>query len=243
MKKLLLTVTVFVAVITAARAEIIDDPLHGYCSAGCADNGTNTPIGSNPPQNFGFTVSPGAQTGDLTLDFLIPDTAPIPALFGGIHITGADTATAKLFSTTAWTTGTLATYLGLTASPNNPIGAYLPSSQSILSDPLLSGFFVFQADVGTQTLPGPSGTPPLFDIDKFAQGGYIVGFLNTGTGDIATANSGALFETTSGNTINPLIPGVPEPSTWAMMILGFAGVGFMAYRRSRKDNNLALAAA
>jgi hypothetical protein len=24
---------------------------------------------------------------------------------------------------------------------------------------------------------------------------------------------------------------VPEPSTWAMMILGFAGLGFMAYRR------------
>jgi hypothetical protein len=24
---------------------------------------------------------------------------------------------------------------------------------------------------------------------------------------------------------------VPEPSTWAMLILGFAGVGFMAYRR------------
>jgi hypothetical protein len=27
---------------------------------------------------------------------------------------------------------------------------------------------------------------------------------------------------------------VPEPSTWAMMILGFAGVGFMAYRRKAK---------
>jgi hypothetical protein len=24
---------------------------------------------------------------------------------------------------------------------------------------------------------------------------------------------------------------VPEPSTWAMMILGFCGLGFMAYRR------------
>jgi hypothetical protein len=34
---------------------------------------------------------------------------------------------------------------------------------------------------------------------------------------------------------------VPEPSTCAMMILGFAGVGFMAYRR-RKDSTLALAA-
>jgi|SRR5688572_12284010 len=32
-----------------------------------------------------------------------------------------------------------------------------------------------------------------------------------------------------------LTAAVPEPSTWAMMFIGFAGVGFMAYRRSRKD--------
>jgi PEP-CTERM motif len=31
------------------------------------------------------------------------------------------------------------------------------------------------------------------------------------------------------------INAVPEPSTWAMMILGFAGVGFMAYRRKSKQ--------
>jgi hypothetical protein len=30
------------------------------------------------------------------------------------------------------------------------------------------------------------------------------------------------------------ITAVPEPSTWAMMILGFAGVGFIAYRRKAK---------
>ena len=33
--------------------------------------------------------------------------------------------------------------------------------------------------------------------------------------------------------------GVPEPSTWAMMILGFAGVGFMAYRRKSKPSLIA----
>jgi hypothetical protein len=27
---------------------------------------------------------------------------------------------------------------------------------------------------------------------------------------------------------------VPEPSTWGMMLLGFAGIGFMAYRRKSK---------
>ncbi len=30
------------------------------------------------------------------------------------------------------------------------------------------------------------------------------------------------------------VAAVPEPSTWAMMILGFAGVSFMAYRRKSK---------
>jgi hypothetical protein len=28
---------------------------------------------------------------------------------------------------------------------------------------------------------------------------------------------------------------VPEPSTWAMMLIGFAGLGFIAYRRTKKS--------
>jgi PEP-CTERM motif len=35
------------------------------------------------------------------------------------------------------------------------------------------------------------------------------------------------------------VSAVPEPSTWAMMILGFAGVGFVAYRRKSKPAYLA----
>jgi hypothetical protein len=30
------------------------------------------------------------------------------------------------------------------------------------------------------------------------------------------------------------VAAVPEPSTWAMMIMGFAGIGFMTYRRKNK---------
>lgn len=36
------------------------------------------------------------------------------------------------------------------------------------------------------------------------------------------------------------VTAIPEPSTWAMMILGFVGVGFMAYRR--RNQTLALSA-
>ena len=35
-------------------------------------------------------------------------------------------------------------------------------------------------------------------------------------------------------TTSQITSGVPEPSTWAMMILGFFGVGFIAYRRKDK---------
>ena len=35
-------------------------------------------------------------------------------------------------------------------------------------------------------------------------------------------------------TLTNSVSGVPEPSTWAMMLLGFGGLGFAGYRRSRK---------
>ena len=45
----------------------------------------------------------------------------------------------------------------------------------------------------------------------------------TAGGDLVFSDITALsFEATGG---------VPEPSTWAMMALGFAGLGFLAYRK------------
>jgi hypothetical protein len=38
------------------------------------------------------------------------------------------------------------------------------------------------------------------------------------------------------------VAAVPEPSTWAMMIIGFVGLGFGFYRRSKKGATLVLAA-
>jgi PEP-CTERM motif len=38
-----------------------------------------------------------------------------------------------------------------------------------------------------------------------------------------------------------LTAAVPEPSTWAMMILGFLGIGFLAHRRNRSSSSLRLA--
>jgi hypothetical protein len=53
-----------------------------------------------------------------------------------------------------------------------------------------------------------------------------------------TPHSGVESAFIGGNTGYELlgsVSAVPEPSTWAMMLLGFAGVGFMAYRRKSKS--------
>jgi hypothetical protein len=99
--------------------------------------------------------------------------------------------------------------------------------------------------------PSTSILPLNFDLyqpnDLFSQ--YLDG-INLRTGDVSDGGHmvdlagqiSALSQTSDGHfsfsgkfvsidTVEPPEPGVPEPSTWAMMILGFARVGFMAYRR------------
>jgi hypothetical protein len=48
--------------------------------------------------------------------------------------------------------------------------------------------------------------------------------------DIFSDNTGFLKIDVTGSTA---VSAVPEPSTWAMMILGFCGIGFLAYRRKQ----------
>jgi hypothetical protein len=58
-----------------------------------------------------------------------------------------------------------------------------------------------------------------------------------GTGLAYAIEKGWLFATVTADNIRA----VPEPSTWAMMILGLAGVGFMAYRRRNQTVPLSAA--
>jgi hypothetical protein len=62
-----------------------------------------------------------------------------------------------------------------------------------------------------------------FSFNLTGAGTYTLDFAIVDQG----APLGFLFDVTSPVTISA----VPETSTWAMMILGFMGVGFMAYRR------------
>jgi hypothetical protein len=64
--------------------------------------------------------------------------------------------------------------------------------------------------------------------------GTISGQAN-GTSDVGSAYPLFTYNVNSAGTweavIETQVTAVPEPSTWAMMILGFAGIGYMTYRR------------
>ena len=42
-----------------------------------------------------------------------------------------------------------------------------------------------------------------------------------------------------GTLINTSVPTIPETSTWAMMLLGFAGLGYVGYRKARPSVSIA----
>jgi hypothetical protein len=51
---------------------------------------------------------------------------------------------------------------------------------------------------------------------------------------VETMGSNEGFGFTYGLATTGAVGGEPEPSTWAMMLLGFVGLGFVTYRRQQK---------
>jgi hypothetical protein len=87
----------------------------------------------------------------------------------------------------------------------------------------------FQASNGTETILDFADS---YFNDSLSVGStpYFTGSLSDPTfvpGVYSSANGESL-------TITDMTAAVPEPSTWAMMILGFFGVGVMVYRRKNQ---------
>jgi hypothetical protein len=116
---------------------------------------------------------------------------------------------------------------------------------------LAAGHYFFVPQVGLNTgttgtfewlsAPRPitSGTGPFVnDLQAWTRDEMLdPDWLRIGT-DIVGGNPAPTFNLSFSITG---VDAVPEPSTWAMMILGFCGVGFMAYRRKQNGPALHLA--
>jgi hypothetical protein len=191
-------------------------------------------------------VNPWQSSGNGTIKNDDFGTVPnMDLLFSGTDALGASVATDRMYVYALW--GTLShvsyTYAAVADVFLRPdagwtqgvslysfeVGSYLGSSQSsevrIYNGDFTSLLFHQSYQLGDNAV---TISPNLSSLD-----GLHIQFSGT-PGRIAIDNiaveAGQVFATA-----------VPEPSTWALMIVGFAGIGFAAYRRSLKDQGLALA--
>jgi hypothetical protein len=139
--------------------------------------------------------------------------------------------------------------------------AYAPVPSPLISASIVINGHTFAAAIPTfsSQLNYESISTGAFEVYTFAENSGSVGFYNvmystasnapspssfsspfTYTFQAGDQNSSTLYDgqeqlTLLSNTVT-LSAAVPEPSTWAMMILGFLGVGFMAYRKRNRDS-------
>jgi hypothetical protein len=124
------------------------------------------------------------------------------------------------------------------------------------TSPLFHGFTDIGGSITPFLVPGSVSTQALGVNDlgeivgDYVTGGVMHGFLdNAGTfttldptGSTATTINGindsgtvvGFYVNANGATIGTEGTMVPEPSTWAMMLAGFAGLGFLGYRKVRQ---------
>lgn len=152
---------------------------------------------------------------------------------------------------------------GLTVSPDGKLvyGSYGTIINLADPDGPQGNFGYVSGADGTGVISSPSKPDLDGDIIVNTTDGRIVlvdhvTFAQTviasggGYGDYTSPdrNDGSLLISSSNNLlrlscgtdcgIGVITTGVPEPSTWAMMILGFTGVGFLTYRRRRQSTEL-----
>jgi hypothetical protein len=106
----------------------------------------------------------------------------------------------------------------------------VPGTPVTFETTILGTFFggAWKFTDGFHTLTGgffTSGNNPVVTIGTFTYPNGIYNYTFSYTGYISPSGDA----TTGG--FSGQISAVPEPATWAMMILGFIGVGFVAYRR------------
>jgi hypothetical protein len=154
------------------------------------------------------------------------------ATLSGGEVIAASTPTAALPTNTAPPIATVGNFLA--AGPNDGGNATLtfttPTSELsfLWGSPDTFNLLSIVTNDGTFTYTAAQAgvTPPNGD-QQFAE---YVGFVGTA----GTVIQSITFESTSNafEVSNFAVSAVPEASTWAMMILGFLGLGFIGYRKS-----------
>jgi len=197
----------------------------------------NDVLGNNIQGYFGANLY---ATANLTLDYtLVGWEAGFTNTFTAQGSSGPAQSLTKTSSGPA----------GSLSSPTGPAISNLAVNAGLLN------FFFHTSGGGPDAVNGsnPDGTlsgNPNFFVSFFDSSGIFtaahLGAFGGGSAGIISFDDGGAgpdkdfddlvikFQVVGSNSTT--VPAVPEASTWAMLLLGFAGIGFLAYRRKPRES-------
>jgi PEP-CTERM motif len=181
-------------------------------------------VDSTAGQTLGVVTIQDLSGGGVSVDFALSPPATAFASTGGPHITlgfNLDTTITASDVTITSPTGPGAPTFTFTA----PTGNLQPGFGSLTAglqgnSPGTSNSFAGPLDF---TIAGVSVSDFVANSDGFFAVADILGPIGTGEVGGKIGTIGTPVTTSS----------VPEPSTWAMLLIGFAGLGFAGYRKAR----------
>ena len=202
--------------------------------------GGSSPLYSVPPGETLYTDfssgNPGTGNGSLYIPSGQSQSGDQPGSFVAAPYTASGSTTGQFFATTP---GEAETFTF--ATDVKDVGIYIGSldAENVLVIHTTSGDITYTgsqlASVPGASLPG-DGTPTITGSTSNGRFTFVDSFADiTGISvSETTAVSSNSFE------IAQITTSVPEPSTWAMMGLGFAGLAFAGYRARRAPVRVAI---
>jgi hypothetical protein len=201
--------------VSPASADVISNPINGYSFPYL---GTGT--GGQQTEFIGQTFTTPV-AGALTDFQFTLNSSTITSLYGAVYEWTGSGLGAKLWQSP--------TESGIGSGANGSgLFDFSPTGVNLLQG------HTYVAFLSTFGIAGDSGLATVGSCLSFSQctktdphlGNLVTGNV-FGDGTTTWSNANFAFDATFQATVSA----VPEPSTWAMMILGFFGVGIVAYRR------------
>jgi hypothetical protein len=200
--------TLLFAAPTSAPAAVILNTITGSFTAGSGTDVANTP-------NNGTVQSVG-------VSFSSPTSATITQIAAYIDYLPANSTSQTI------TLGLMSDASGL------PSGTFLDSTLVTLSatSPISLNSLNWGITGGSTYWLAALASNGTFAVWQNNSDNVLYAFTTGGNLDSGWSNFA--FNAPAAMITGDVASAVPEPSTWAMMLLGFAGIGFMAYRRRDK---------